>query len=287
MNLDRIKHTIWGQQLQAQLLLGYSVALEPYTTLNEYLNVNKKKRLEENERPAVRYYCIGDGGHEMRTSTDVPHVPDPIDHDPTDAGLYNLMPFVMRRLNNDLTAEERKNYRLRVKREVNGVQYWAYYLKKMETEDMGRITLERVENGVTTYHPYASSEANLSPRKPQLSTRQVNTASNVKAKIGVNGVIHFTEQDVKEYLEVAKILYGSVQYAVVSEIGLVAGVDDNDFVSPDDASRYTEVKGATITTFLSTFRSLVFDREGFRERLELGEKEPLLVNSNVLATVGG
>lgn len=287
MASNRIVHSIWGQQIQTQLLLGLPITLQPYTTLNEYHEVNVVKKLPVNAKPVAQYYCIGWGGHEQVAASDKPHIASIIQHDPLDAGLYNPMPFVLRRLNNDLTQVERDKYRLRKKVTVNGIEYIGYYLRKFDISTTTEIMLEKMNAGVLTTLPYTANEENLRPQKPHLSPRTAETTSDTKVKVHAPCDITFDENDCAELIEVAKILFGDPQYAVISEIGIVTGVDTNNYTSPIDRVRYTEIAGAVISAYISTFKSPYLNDDGFVERLSLGDKIPLLTTSPFVATVGG
>lgn len=283
----RTVHSIWGQLLQAQSLMGLPMNILPFTTLNEKHQINHNNRLQLTDKLVCQYYCIGWGGHENITASDKPHITDIIEHDPSDAGLYQQMPFVLRRRGNDLTDEQKQRYRLRKLVSIKGVEYIAYYLKKFEIKGGGnQVLLETIIDGESTTVPYTPRAENLSPVKPELSPREVETASNTKLRVSVNATIEFDEFDSREYREVSKILYGSAKYAVVSEIGIVAAVDNENYTSPFDGTTHPEVQAATIISFISTYHAMnVIDT--FEEQLALGEKETLLTRSPVLATVGG
>lgn len=283
--IDRVKHTAIGQYIQSRLFLGLPIDVIPNTTLNQKFGINPKTRITADEKYQAIYFCIGDGGHDQSKTANQPAITVPVDHDPSDCALYHHMPFVLRPLNNDLTDTERSRYRLRRIENHGGVDYAAYYARKMTYENTTRIVLESVNKGVSTVLPYDYTERNLSPVRPELPVRQVVTASNTKMKVSTGASIVFDEFDVREYRNVCKIIYGSARVSVISEMCAVAAVDDTTYVN-DAGQRFPELKGATVISFFSTYQSMDFSNGGFTEVLELGEKTPLPTNSSIIPTVG-
>lgn len=282
---DRIRHTVWGQMIQAMLFSGAPVKLPANITLNEFLNIQKNAKFTQADRPAARFWCIGYGGHAMNKQADIPHIPDPIEHDPRDAGLYKPLPFVLRRPNNDLTDEQRLNYRLRRRETINGQEYIAYYLKKMVVEDDVLVFHRTTKNGKQDDVPYSATEENLAPVPPTLPPRHVVTAANSKLHVSNEARMEFNQFDVEELYEVAKIKFGDRRYAVVSEIGIVTACDVHN-LRAEDGVTISEVKGAVIASFISSYHALYYANSGFIERVELGEKAPLFTQMELTPTVG-
>lgn len=283
--IDRVRHTAIGQYIQSRLFLGLPIEIIQNTTLNEKFDINKKTQITADEKYQAIYFCIGDGGHDQSKTANQPAITVPVDHDPSDCALYHHMPFVLRPLNNDLTETERSRYRLRRIETHGGVQYVAYYARKMTYENTTRIVLESVNKGVSSVLPYTYTTSNLNPKRPELPVRQVVTASNTKMKVSTGASIVFDEFDVREYRNVCKIIYGSARISVISEMCVVAAVDDIAHMN-DKGEKYSELKGATVISFFSTYQSMDFSNGGFTEVLELGEKTPLPTNSSIIATVG-
>lgn len=283
--VEHVRHTIYGQHLQASLLLGKTYQAQPGTTLNEKLNIYARSSIDSTERVRTVYYAIGNGAHTSMPVKGQFENMIPLYHDPLDGAPYEMMPFALKGLTNDFPEEVRSQYRLRRKEEHNGKEYWAYYLKLFEMEEDTKILIETTENGQHTVTPFVVTENVLSPKRPIITPNEKVTASNVKVKVSNAGRIHFNEHDVDEYANVCKILYGTGAASVISEIALVAGVD-SEYTSPDDSTRYTEVKSAITVAFISTYHQLNFSNTGFTETLELGEKIPLPTTSEILATKG-
>lgn len=285
MRKNRLNHTIWGQYLQSMMLLGQTIQLPAGVTLNEKLNINEKFKLESTDRFTSAYYVIGNGAHTITKDNDIVPTVNNVKHDPIDGAPFNMMPFALKAEHDDFPEEMRAQYRLRRKEEHNGKTYWAYYMKRIQMEDMTRVLIETTQDGHTSVTPFHITERVLSPKRPELTPNEVVTASNTKIKISVGASIDFDTNDVEEYMNVNKIIYGTADASVISEIGLVSAVEET-WMHPDDGVRYTEVKGAVVLTFISTYHQLNVNNAGFTEKLELGEKTPLPTSSEIVATVG-
>jgi len=88
---------------------------------------------------------------------------------------------------------------------------------------------------------------------------------------------------VAEFMEAVKILYDNPYYGVISEIALVAGVDQTvPLLQPGggSAGSYSEVLGATVTSFVSDNFPVAFANKGFDFNLDMGASEPLFVLDN-------
>lgn len=286
--IDRVKHTAIGQYVQSRLFLGLPIEQLPNTTLNQKFGINHKTtRVGPDEQYKAIYFCIGDGGSGMEKSADRPAIPDLYGHDPSDCALYHHLPFVLRPINNDLTNEQRSRYRLRRKELHNGIEYFAYYARVLSYEATTRILAESIVKGVSDVKPYEFTENNLSPKEPTLQVREKVTASNTKLKVSTGASLVFDENDIRELINVSKILYGTARYAVITEMSIIGGVDDQNYTSPDDGKRINELKMATTICFFNTYHLLSYTNTGFKEVVELGEKTPLPTTSKVLATISG
>lgn len=287
--IDRSKvvHTVYGQALMTANALGLPHTIMEKTTLNEVFEIQAGAQLSPNERPVIRYYTIGYGAHDMVKEAGKPTKPDLSKHRPEDAGLFAPMPFVLRQLNNDLTATEREQYALRCKKNINGIDYIAYYAKRLnfDTAEL-KIVRDEVTDGVLNSAPFIPTSQNLYPKKPELPPRGITVASNVKLRNNVELMIHFTAQDAEELLNVSRIMFGDEDYAIVSEIGLCSGVDREitSTIQGGSPLKYKEVIGCQIAAHISVFRYVSETNLGFKTHFDMGSRTPLAAEQSLDTT---
>lgn len=274
-----ITRTIWGSQLQNSLLLGLPHRPVPNSTLNERFDIQAGVMPSANENPFVRYLAIGNGGHRNMVGADGAPYTAPVNHRASDASLFRPMPFVLREVTNDLTVTERTKYALRKAENHNGRNYFAYYLRRLDLSNtIPELQHTTVVDGVSSTVPYASTSANLNPTQPNTPpTGVISTTGNYLSTSAIVPVL-FTEKDVQEFIEVAKIMYDNEYMAVISELAFCSGVDkDVTGVGVGSASfTYKEAIAVQVATFITAYYSMGFTNRGFDFQVELGATEPML-----------
>ena len=227
----KTSRTTQGIYLNLCKQYGIEPTIHPYTTLNEKFNVVPGIVPEDMGDLKTQYIAIGNGGltsgvvSESDNNTRVNVTPiSPVRRKVQANALYSHIPFVMRRVGEDLTQIERERYRLRVIETHNGVQYIVYYLRKIEESliepQIQKITYEDGERVATAYTPDTTS---LFPTYPSTA----NTQDGIKTELTVQLRIRFTlsESDVAEIVNAVTTIYGAAGYGMISEIGLVSGAD--------------------------------------------------------------
>lgn len=296
-NTNLIARTALSGLLQTYLLSGLPITKLAYTTLNERLGIFADAQVASTDRPTFGYYCIGDKGHYPVPASDGEIIIEPAQHTAADFAPFNMIPFVLRKVSDDLSVAERANYGLRRIESVSGTNYIAYYLKKVDfTGVTPTVRRTRTVDGVTTTVDYVPNNANLYPTKPTLSSSTAVTTSSDYLTTSMEISIPFDENDVAELNNVASILYGSEKRAVISEIGLVSAIQRTVSTSGTGTDQISMVEAiyAQVLTWLSTYRQMSFDNQGFTITLEMGANEPMLTTdavttvsttSNVTATI--
>ena len=273
-----ITRTINGSRILAGLQQGKPYTHVPNTTLNEALGISAGVMPLNSDTPRVRYYCIGNNGHVNRQGSDGGHYTQARQHRPDDFGLYNILPFLLRAPNDDLTVPERAPYGLRKIIQVDGVNWIAYYLKRIPISNDPVIMLHNtVVDGVTTTVPFIPSNANLHPEPVDPSSVNVISTNGTYLTTSAMMSLIYDAQAVAELVEVANILYSNPERAIISEIGLVAGSDRAVQVTDPGQSPFSmnEVVMAQISTHITGYWPVAFMSEGFTHDLDLGGTEPL------------
>lgn len=270
--------TVYSAALQTAQLLGLPLIIKPNSTLNEKFNINPNLAISETDVLALKYLSVGNGGHRMVAGADNIAKPEPIQHTPRHAALYNHLPFILRLPHEDLSPAERLKYRLRRIETHDGQAYVAYYLKVLDLSNTSPVLeLRNVTDGVTTSTTFNPTANDLNPTPPAINPGGVITTSGDYIAATAKVPFVMTTTDIEEFLNVANIIYGDPNYAMISEMALCSGVDrtvTGDFNGI--ASGYTDAIAVQVCTFLSSFFALNFTNGEISVNLDVGSLEPLL-----------
>lgn len=276
--MEYVVRTAYGALLQTCQLLGLPVPIMANTTLNQKLSIHQDVSVADTDHVAVKYIGIGNRGHRMASGVDNISFPESLQHETTDAGAFNQLPFVLRLPSEDLNAIERQKYRLRRTEVHGGTTYVAYYLKLMDlSSTVPQLELRTVSNGIVTSTDFNASLANLNPEPPALLPGQVLTTSGDYVAATAKVPFALSDTDVVEFLNVCNIIYGDEKYAIISEIILCSGVDralTGDFNGV--STGYTDAVGVQIYAFISEFFSVKYSSRDLTATFDLGSLEPLL-----------
>ncbi len=210
------------------------------TTLNYKYNVSPTLKPENPTK--VRYFGIGIGG---RYIADDAALTAAFKSKLVDMDLYRPIPFRLVPIDEDISAAERANYRMRVRTTIRDAEYYAYYLKLIDFTN--EISLTRVNPATFEEEPYEIDPSNLNPVGVRPSTSGTTSATLQEIKAVVRAKVQITGAEV---VEAINVLYnGDLRYAVVSELGLYSGEDQ--LVSGSTAI------GSTISYLESVYTQLV------------------------------
>lgn len=295
-----ITRTIYASALQTATMLNLEYIIEPFSSLNDALvepavisNLpNVITRGMEITAPYnasvdtadmfTNCFCIGNGAHRIISGPppSIPY-PDTIPHRPSDSGLFNMLPFLVRPATNDLTAIERQNYRLRRTLDIDGTLYVAYYLKRIDTASASpENTLVTIVDSLPVTVPFAPTINNLRPTVPPVGS--VNNGSYLQTIATVN--ISFTANDVNELKAACQLLYNNENLAIISEIGIVQSVDHlvtqrypntGTQTATNVVETLYEVVGSQIAAHISDYYPVVYTNDGFDITIDMGAAEPL------------
>lgn len=276
--------TIYGAFVQACQFFKQPFELVPFTTLNEKYGIMPKIAPAATEMPSVQYVGIGNWGHRNLTTAEGRPYTGSNQHLPSDAGLYGQIPWVVRKLDSDLSTNDRKRYRMRKVQSINGVKYAIYYLRVLDTSlSKPAMTINTKVNGVVSSRPFVPDSSNLSPTPPVLQDGEVLTASGEYLAIKSVVDIIITATEIEDIIEACRILYDNEGLAVISEIALVTGVDRQNSGEGmgNNTIQYTEVIAAQIAAILNTYYSLPAANSQVRETMTLGTSDPMLLNTGL------
>lgn len=280
-----VTRTIYGATLLSELLLGLPHVHVANTTLNERFDVFPNVTPSNGQMPTLHYLGIGVGGHRHMVGAENQPYNDPIEHDPADAAAYRPIPFILREVGDDLSPAERQRYAMRRLETYNGVNYIAYYLRRLSLDQVRpvmTINVPQESTGTTKpvikQDPFVPTGANLNPTAPAIPPG--STISTDGSYLSASAVLNvsLSEQEVEEILNVARIKWGNEKLAVVSEMQLVAGVDQvmSSTIGGSQVN-YIEAIEAIVCAHLTSDLPLASLTKGVNHALELGAIEPLRV----------
>ena len=276
--MEPIVRTIYGAYLQTCQKLKLPFTVAENSTLNQKFSIHENVALGVGEIPHVQYIAIGNGGHRFTTGADGISKPEPIQHLPKHASLYKHLPFVVRSLDNDLSAAQRGRYRMRRIEEHNGVRYAVYYLRVLSMDGVSaRLELREIDAATITTTPYTPTQSDLNPTPPAIDPGGVITTSGNYIAATATVTFSMDEWELAEFLNACNILYGDDRYAIISEIALCSGIDRNltgEFAGVNTG--YIDAVGVQPTSFLSVFHAAKFTNNGIHLTLDIGSVEPLL-----------
>lgn len=277
--------TLIGNENQVRRELGLPFIVRPNSTLNQLLSINPQLIPPSNVIPTINYFCIGMGGvsqqncnEGVRTSI----LPKVYQHHSDNTGLFKMIPFVMREINNDLSPVERAMYALRRTEEHKGTNYFVYYLKRLDLSQVNvetnLITKEVIGQGQlqTTTTEYEPTESNLKPTARDLSTTEENVLRATYGRTVAQVPVRLDANDVNELYNVFNIIAGDPMAAVVTEIGLVSGVDKiMEITTSGGRAQFNEVIAAQVSHINRTLLYLAANSGGFTSLFNCGINEPI------------
>lgn len=273
--MEPVVRSVYGAALQTAMLLGVPHKIKPNTTLNERFDVEKNAIHPDTVWPRVGYFCIGNGGHGLTAGTDgIPYVKSR-QHEATNSNLFKPLPFVLRPITDDLPPLQRAKYAMRRQETHMGQVYYAYYLKRMDNASLDVGMQKRIiDKGITTTSDFIPSTSDLVPQPPAIVNTGANLTTSSYITVSTLLALNLTAEDCKELLDVASIIYGDQNYAIISEIGLCSGVDKT--LTLNDGSVYKESISTQIVSFISAFHQVSFTASGISGLFDIGSNEPLL-----------
>jgi len=272
--MKSIVRSIYGAHVQTCLLLNQPLSILANSTLNEKFSVQATTGIAPTDRPTLKYMGIGNGGHRTIAGANSISRPVPVQHRSTDAALYNHIPFVLRKLNNDLTASQKQKYAMRRIEQHGGENYAAYYLKRVDfSAAIAQMTYNAVVNDVVTKTPFIPTASNLNPVPPDLTQTgsNVTTGDYVTDEALVAFVL--SSIDAQEVIDAMNIINGDTGYAIISEMNLCTGIDKT--ISIENGANFSEAIGCQTAMIANMFVPLDFNTGGVEMDITVGATEPL------------
>ncbi|MBH14219.1 MAG: hypothetical protein CMF37_15005 [Leeuwenhoekiella sp.] len=277
--MTNVTRTIYASALQSAQVLGIPYDIVDNTTLNEKFGILDGIHPTEGY-PVMQYLAIGRGGHRNASGADGASLTRLNTHRASDAALFKHLPFVLREVDNDLTATQRARYGMRREETIDGVNYIAYYLLRIDNTnvdiDYNRVT---VTDGDQSTVPYTPSSSDLSPTPTEVSPTGINVSDGEYLTASAGITLNFTSDIINEIVNAAKIIYGEEEYATLSEIGLVSGQDYTHSATNSEGGSFTyaEVIAAQVNTHITMHQQLWLLNNSLTLEFNLGGTESLSI----------
>ena len=277
--MENITRTFLGTALQVASYRKLDHVILDNTTLNQKYEILKDTVPASGNNPSIGYFAIGKGGHVGSATTDGTAMNKNLTHRYSDASLYEQIPFVIRDLDNDLTVSQRANYGLRQKKNISGVDYWVYWIKRV-TAGTETITLKKTTttDGNSTTVEFVPTSDNLNPTKPTLSNTNSTTTSGITVTVENVISLDITEFDVAEIRNACAIMFGDADAAFISEIAVCSGQDKLSEIPLNDGTttQMNEVIAVQCAHFIKSLKQLTSSDTGFSYAFNIGATEPIL-----------
>lgn len=281
------QRTLYGTDLALCQSFGLEYNFKQGTTLNNFLDVLPKEQYPTGVYPTIKYICIGNGGDTNIDGTNYPFS----QHQAKDAGLFNMVPFIARKLTEDLEDYDRKKYRLRKVLMVDDVEYVFYFLRVIDSgdivqdENFMQFTHSDTQEEVMQPVDFVNSTTILRP----VPVNKVDLISagntNYITKLLVLK-LYFSQSEIEE-INNAINLYSRTKLGmddspvnIITEIGVCHGVDK----IVTEGKNYTEAIGVQINVHLGTsletamyLNNNMDSSEGITKSISFGGMEPLYV----------
>lgn len=286
--METTVRTIYSSHLATCKYIGAPFQPLENSTINELFRVaDSNYTIGANEYPNLKYVMIGNGGVKYEVVSENFVTTIPLAHLPRHASLYNPIPFVVRKLSDDLTANERKGYRMRklfVDSETNE-QYVAYFIKVLPMDNITPvIEVRSVAGSLITSESFSPHVSDLTPAPVDLQEVDINNPNGDYLVSSARVDFELTDNDISNLKNACRIYLGDERLAVISEIAVCTGIDRawelEGISTPTNRVLYDEAIATQVSTFLAQYYAIANMSSGFTISLDVGAVEPMLFSSS-------
>lgn len=231
----------------------------------------------------LQYFAIGSGSHyNVTNATNGRPKWGNKPHNARRTGPFEIMPFVIRDLDDDLTPEQRTEYRGRKIIEIGGRYRAAYFLRVIDLSSLPiSQQIVKKENGVETSVPYRPTVNDMVSKVADISGE--NDGTYIRTTIPVE--LTFSALQAQWLREVAALWYGDADDAIISEIAICSGVDkpitkryppaSSNQTPQAVSSSLKEAVAVQLTVIEALHEDLTFTNGSLIEKIYIGTEDPL------------
>lgn len=271
--MENITRTIYGNYLQSCLFSQRAFNMFEYSTLNQKLGINTSIVPAGDNYPSLGYVAWGNRGHKLTVGGDGIAYPDTVPHSATDSALYGQLPFVLRDVDNDLSQADRMKYALRRNEVHDGRNLVAYYLRRLDkSKQVPTMYYTQISNNQENKTQFWPTAQNMNPVPPVIDSEGTNLLSADYVSVESILTLIFDERELTEMINVAKIIYGKEQLAIMSELALCTGLDR---IVSVGGTQFNEAIAVQIAAHAAVNYSLLHVRRELAIEIDVGSVEPL------------
>lgn len=285
--MDSVQQTGKGLEWLIHRMFGLHPEPEPFTSVNERLDIFPNLNPVESDQSIMRVLVAGNRGHGCspgvggvsRTTRNL--------HRATDTSLFNPLPFAARPIDDDLTEAERARYCLRKRMDINAIPHFLYYGLRLSVSrsDLAIQTelITRVPGEPEVREPWVPDTDDLYPEPIDIPNQGAVTASNTV--LSVRGLLRVIlgESAISNFVEAVKLLYnGEEEYAIFSEFGLCYGTDR--FLEVQGGTgiiNFNESIGTTIYSFANDHKTVYMNTQSLELDFDVGNGIPLFAAESI------
>jgi len=267
------RQTIYNIMLMNRMLAGLEYRPPINTTVNEKLNILlKNKSLDK--YPKINTLIIGSFGGVLKSDlTRLRLYQD--QHNPTDASLFNQIPFYLRRLDEVAKKPLRDYHVLRKRVVINGTEYLAAYgraIEEFEYKDEITYLKNITDDYANIYKDDVNHLKSMSPEP--VTNLDMTFKSDSFVNDFIKTYIYLDAYDLNELYHVFETL--GIEEPVINEMGVCAGkwVETKDILG----NLYKETIETQIMYFLDSDINLneaISDRDYIDFYIEIGGQQIL------------
>ena len=212
--------TAYFMKTVQELMTGKQITIEKNTTLNEKFNIlTDKMSVPVGQYPIISYFGLGIGGTGSPIKMGY--------HSTIDGAMFDQIPLVARRLDNDLTIQERAKYRFRVERLISGTTHVFYYLRKLDNNP-DLINIKTITKLGDSNNSLAGMFDTNDPTilNPVPTITDPNSTDKSRFYIVENNLsFSFTQEDKDEIINAYRLAFTATDIPNITELALFTGLD--------------------------------------------------------------
>lgn len=285
-----------GIIINAACTTGRTVDIPKNTTLNEQYGILADESIgrKNGKDFTLAYYGIGIGGSRcIGTDANGLEGRRVYQHKATDYNAFYPIPFVARKLSEDLDPTVRDNYRIREVRKIGDEMYALYFLKLIGFEEFDptqKVGERDPATGNETERPYVPKKEDLTPTPYELTS--VNNVPITNTYINGTGKMDLSlnGNDLEEIRNVCRILFNDASKAAINEMYLAYGIETrfDGQITGGATVNYKELQSACVSYHIT--EAYARDANANSKMpwfFWYGNSLPLLVSPEALGVGGG